>query len=556
MSNWLKKVLKRSPWLYKTSINANRIWLDISPTYAKERVVRQNKRDRVDGMLADIGRQGAPIFSKGDILIDGMWDNPNYWLRLSLLRNALGLSHHREIGLLGQFATSRCARTFKNLGIRTVRNYKDFMPATSEFKRQAQELIKNTQSASDIMHWNLPDNVPGMIIYDAILKKQRLASVNIQTPLFEKQVIEALCCIEAGRRLLDAHDLKLIVLTHPFNITWGTLAWQALRRGIPMVLPFGLFGVLRFTHMTEPEDLFSFYDRPTRQEIDALPPERAMAMSDIGKSYLQCRYAGKADDLASVYAYQRNNKNVTREDICELFNWDPQKPIVAFYTSNWFDWPHQLGMTQFTDFLDWVMATLEAARENSDVNWLFKPHPCEDWFGGVALADMLPALDDSKHIRLTDKSWNNAAVMNSVDALITYHGTAGIEFAAMGKPVLVPDKGKYDDCGFVRLARSREDYIRLLKEKWWADLDLEDIKRRAEIFCGWWFCAPDWQVGFILSDDARQWDLYDEIPALLNNHKHVIERETELLREWYLSGHAYSHTYKMKHADKFILTNV
>jgi hypothetical protein len=247
---------------------------------------------------------------------------------------------------------------------------------------------------------------------------------------------------------------------------------------------------------------------------------------------------------------------MSRDDICCRFGWDPAKPIVGFYASNWYDWPHQLGMTQFRDFLDWTEATFQAAAKNSSVNWLFKPHPCEDWFGGVTLVDILARMNGAAHIGVADKNWNNTAVMRALDALVTYHGTAGIEFASLGKPVLVPDRGKYEDCGFVRVAANRADYLGLLQRPWWQGMDMADCRCRAEIFAGWWFCAPDWQKGFILPDDSRQNALYDIIPSLINNHREEMLREVLHLREWIASGHRYSHTYKMMHADAYRLTNV
>ena len=87
-------------------------------------------------------------------------------------------------------------------------------------------------------------------------------------------------------------------------------------------------------------------------------------------------------------------------------------------------------------------------------------------------------------------------------------------------------------------------------------MDLKDCQRRAEMFAGWWFCAPEWQGQFILADDTQCNALYDIIPGLLEQNASVVEREIEHLRAWYHSGHSYSHTYKMMQADTFILTNV
>lgn len=530
-------------------------WRRYSPSGRKAFAAVQAKRDRVNAMLAELARASSERFS-GEVLIDSQWNNPNYWLRVSLLRAALGLAYGDEVGLLGKYKRAECARTLTDLGIRRIRRHADIEIDNAAIRRRADELVAATRSAEDVLNWKLPECVPAAMIYDGILKRQRLATIDVHRPDFRRLVEEGLAGIERARRLLDEHDFKLVVISHPFNFTYGTIAHQALARGIPVVLPFGLFGVIRMTHFHEPDDLTAFYDRPTRAEMDALPVARADAMREVGQRYLAGRFGGKADDLASVYAFQKRTASIGRDEICRRFGWDASKPIVGFYTSNWFDWPHQLGMTQFRDFLDWTEQTFRVASRTTSVNWLFKPHPCEEWFGGVSLERMMHDIGSAPHVGIADGTWNNAAVMNALDALVTYHGTAGIEFASLGKPVLVPDRGKYDDCGFVKMARDRADYLDLLSHEWWADMDLEDCRRRAEIFAGWWFCAPTWQGDFILGDDARIDELYDDIPGLIENNKDIVAREIAHLRDWYRSGHPYSHTYKMMHADSFRLTNV
>lgn len=521
---------------------------------AAERSLRI-KRDETDGLLARLCGTPATPFD-GEVLIDAQWDNPNYWLRACLLRAALGLPNGRETGLTGRYRARECARTMTRLGITRRQSFDAIAVDKTEIARTADRLLEATRTASDMFDWALRGGVPGAMIYDAILKRQRLATVDVRRGDFRPLVIEALCAIARAARFLDEHDFRLAVISHPVGFTYGSLAYQALARGIPVILPFGLFGVLRMTHMFQPKDLTRFYDRPSRAEMDSLLPARADALESVGRRYLEGRFGGKADDLASLYAFQRACTTPDRAALCDRFGWDPTKPIVGFYASNWFDWPHQLGMTQFRDFLDWTEASFAAAGETPRFNWLFKPHPCEDWFGGIRLRDILAQLNRPAHVAIAQKDWNNAAVMRALDALVTYHGTAGIEFASLGKPVLVPDRGKYDDCGFVKLARDRADYLRLLRKPWWEGMDLAEVKRRAELFAGWWFCAPEWQDGFILGDDGQTNGLYDRIPALVEGHAAVVRREIEALRAWYESGERYSHTFKMKTAESYKLSNV
>ena len=527
----------------------------MSPATRAEDAAIQAARDETDAMLAKLCSQHRRGF-EGEVLIDSQWDNPNYWFRTSLLRASLGLPNEREVAVLGEFRQRQCLRTLKHLGIERHVSFPDIAVDMTAIRQQARALVASCRNADDVLVWRLPGDMPAAMIYDAILKRQRLASLDVTRSDFEQLVVESLAGIARAQSLLDSYDFKLAVVSHTLSFTYGAIAWLALKRGIPVVLPFGLFGVLRMTLMKEPQDLFSFYDRPNRSEMEALPPQRAEAMRAIGRRYLEGRFSGRADDLASVYAYQRNATHIDRESLCHQFSWDPAKPIVGFYASNWYDWPHQLGMTQFRDFLDWTMETFRIAGETSQFNWLFKPHPCEEWFGGVSLTEILSQMPGASHVRLAEKGWNNTAVMQCMDALVTYHGTAGIEFASLGKPVLVPDRGKYDDCGFVRVAENRAEYLSLLRSSWWVGLDAEDVRARAELFAGWWFCAPSWQGNFLLADDSRQDELYGIIQSLLRDNPGVVGREIVSLGDWLAAGHRYSHTFKMMQVDEFQLTNV
>jgi hypothetical protein len=525
-------------------------WRDHSP--AGRLIVR--KRADCERMLDDLARSSPRRFN-GTVLVDGMWDNPNYWLRYSLFRAALGLAHGREVGLLGAFRQNHCRGSFERLGIRDVESFVD-LPAPADLHRRASELASGLQKPEDILAWSLPYGVSPTILYDGILKRQRLAAVDILHPKFESHVAEGLRAIEQSRYLLDKHKPDLVVVSHPFNFSWGSLAWQSISRGIPVVVLWAIFGTLRFSRLDSHESLFRFYDRPSGEDIDALSPAKAQALGAVGRTYLEGRFGGRADDLQAVYAFNRATQRVDREKLCQRFGWDINKPIVGFYASNWYDWPHQLGMNQFRDFLDWTEATVAVAHRYDRVNWLLKPHPCEDWFGGIGLAEIASELGAPAHVAVSDKSWSNAEVMQAIDALVTYHGTAGIEFASMGKPVLIPDRGKYDDCGFAKIAISREHYLDLLASEWWTDIDLTETRRRAEIFSGWWMCAPDWQGDFVFRDDSLQDRLYDIIPGMLSGSQAIVERELETLRTWWDAAHPFYQTFKMQHADGYRLSNV
>src|SRR5262249_49757184 len=80
--------------------------------------IRQAARWRRDGeaVLADFMAGAEPRF-KGAVLVDGMWDNPNYWIRYALFRAAVGFAGGREVGVVGMYRAATGRRTLERFRI-------------------------------------------------------------------------------------------------------------------------------------------------------------------------------------------------------------------------------------------------------------------------------------------------------------------------------------------------------------------------------------------------------------------------------------------------------
>jgi hypothetical protein len=508
------------------------------------------RRDQADDVLARFSAI-SQAESEGNVLVDAMWDNPNYWIRYVLLRAALGLASAHEVGLLGPSRARLCRRTLVRFGIQDVIKYSAFHDNRKASREQARRLLSQTGAPEDILQWRLPHDLPPDFIYDGILKRQRGACVNLKDPWLSEYVVEALDCIAGAERILDTYNFDLLVLSHVINFRHAPLAWFASQRGIPIILIYGNYGVARFAKMKAQAEVYDMIDRPSRGDLSTLRPSQVDALVAAGSAYLKKRKAGQTSDIGAIYAYQRHNGNIDRATILKQFQWREDRPILAVYASNWFDFPHTSGMMHFRDFLDWLLATVNVAIDNQNVNWLFKAHPCDDWYGGITLTDLMPPAGQHSHVQLVPKQWDGSALMDCVDGLVTYHGTAGIEYAALGKPVLVADRGWYHDFGFVKWPRSRAEYLQALASEWWKELNLKETTRLVQIFAGWYFCRPAWQGNFVLEDDSVQDSIYEKIPELFANNSEAIERELETMRDWFSSDCRHYHTYKMSQAEEY-----
>ena len=507
-------------------------------------------RARTEKLLRELARVDAPA-AAASVLVDGVWDNPNHWMRYSFLRAALGLAGAREIAITGPYNARRVGRTLRRLGVREVVSLPALADRGAENRRRALEILGQTRRADDVLKWQLPHGVPAALVYDGILKRQRLGLVDVADRRLAGFVAEALDCITAAERLLERYQFDLLTVSHPCNFLHVAVLWLALRRGIPALLLLGGFGTLRLTKLRVPEDVFRYVDVPDALELAALSSDRRERLEQLGQSYLARRLEGQTSDAGALQAYRGRPLRMDRASIARAFDWDAGKPIVAVYAPNWFDFPHGTGLVSFRDYQDWIEVTAQAARANPGVQWLFKRHPWDVRYAGVSLSDVAPGIETHPHMRLVPDDWNGAALVEQVDGLVTCQGTSGIEFAALGRPVLLAHEGWYDHGGFALRAGSKEEYVALLGRAWWTELSLAETTRRARAFAGIYFGHPAWQPPLLFQDDSVQWEIYARLPELLERGAPALQREIATIREWYASPSRTYHTFKMLTAEDY-----
>lgn len=482
------------------------------------------------------------------VLIDGMWYNPNYWFRFGLLKSALGLSNAKLYGVYGKYNKGKTSKIFNHFRINQTYM---FFPKYSEYYKAhqlAKEIITNTHHVDDILEWKLPNNFPAEIVYDGMQVRQRSAYVNISDKKNIDYLTEAIASIYVAERIIDAVKPELLLMSHAIQFSYGSLVWSAILRGIPVIVMYGDHGVFRFWKIRNKKERRMSEDSPTINDIKSLNSSKKTELKKIGEKYIRDRINGKAEDLGSYYAYTHASGDIDRDAILERYNWDADKPIVCIYAHCWFDYPHGATMEVFRDFHDWIITTYENVANIENINWLFKSHPSDQYYGGITLNEIVSS-EKYKHIKIVPISWNNASVMKSIDAVVTHQSTIGMEAACIGLPVLTAERVWYSDAEFVRSASTKEEYLALLRTRWWESTCLETAKNNALIFVGWRFGMPDWQNGLIMEDDSKIDDLYVSINKFLRDESQVIYKEIKCMNEWYFSKEQHYQIYKMANSN-------
>jgi hypothetical protein len=522
----------------------------LSAYFSPRRIVRdlEHAPVRRAGLerLAALSRAGGRDAAYGRVLVDGTWDNANYWYRYALLRNALGLHAAEETGLIGRWRRQAASRAFRSFDIRAQHLPPSHQPAAKHIAA-AREMLRGVNVPGDIARLAFPDDFPWEVFYDGVLKRQLRGSVDVRDPALAHYLAEQLAAIENARHVIEAGRYDFVVLSHCINFELGALAWLAVRMGVPVVVLYGDFGHQRFMKIRDRRDFFDFVNRPALQDFEGMPEGFRRILRERGTAYFERRFVGASGDLGARFAHRADAMAIDRNAIAARMGWDVARPIVCVYASNWFDFPHSCEIRHFLDFQDWIEATLEIARNAPQFNWLFKAHPCDTWYAqpkGPTLAQLVRAVDFA-HVGMVPNDWGSLDLMRAIDGAVTYLGTIGAEMAALGRPVLVADDGWYGRNGFVRRPESRADYLRLLREPWWLDHESEVASARALEFAGAYFCAPAWQRGLVLEDDSGQDSIFRGTRAFIDGNGAELAREIGMIRDWMAAPDQHFHTYKI-----------
>jgi hypothetical protein len=396
----------------------------------------------------------------GTVIADGMWDNPNHFFRLRLFLEALpDIKNLRLLGVLRRH-DDRTRRTMETMGFREFIFIEEHGFRTEDFLPEARTLLSGVRTHADLLKLALPEALPAYTYYDTVLKFACHPQPPLDDPLWLQCLAETLRNLAIYKALLEQAAATHVVLSHPWKNEFAALMWTALKRGIPAYHLTGYCEGIRVRRFLKPEDYFTPVEHLSYCDYLALTDGVRSKLRDEGAAYLEHREAGTSTDINARCAFRPDLRHATRAAARQALGGQPGRPLAVIYSHVWFDFPHTFAMSNFTDFLDWMRFTIEQIRRLDGVDWVLKPHPTERWYGGFRLADLLDDLPP--HVRIVADATDSLTTMLAADAVITVHGTVGLEAAAHGLPVIAADRSYYADWGFVHVAGSRAEYAQLL----------------------------------------------------------------------------------------------
>jgi len=495
-----------------------------------EKYISHNLRAKTEKIYKRNSDEYINSLDKKNIIIEGYWDNPNHWFRLYLFLKAINANKkYNVLGLLNKKSDKSQKKTFQSLGVNS--NYFIGSCEVTGYIKKAKDVLRNVKKHEDLLKLKLPNNLPAYIFYDTVLKEERNPQPPLSSGIWLRVLSETLRNIDIYNKLLFSHKIYCVVLSHAWKSEYATLCWLALLRNTPVYIITACYESIRIRRLTDIADYTLPVEHMNYSTYTMLPEIQRKLLVNDGESYLKQSGMGQIQDINNQYAYKPENRVLDIHKAKEGLGIDINKKIIVVYAHAWFDFPHIFGMKNFTDYMDWIFFTYEVAKKNDSVHWLFKAHPCDLWYGGVRLNQLIN--NTPLHISVCNEDVDSLTIQNITDVAITMHGTIGIEAVARGIPVITADNSPYSDWDFTYTAKSKDEYRELLLDVRNIEPPSNEMKRDALAYLAITHAPSRSNKKLIkLRCDSSGSILYKDIIGYFNKESDPVMNEINNIKKW------------------------
>ena len=125
---------------------------------------------------------------------------------------------------------------------------------------------------------------------------------------------------------------------------------------------------------------------------------------------------------------------------------------------------------------DWFEKTLKYIKKINNVNWIVKPHPAENFYREELKAEYIfnSLVKNSENIKFLNEDIHINNIHKFIDLVITYNGSCGYEYSALGIPVMTSADTRYSDFEFTIAPEKNKIYLYNLK-------NIKKIKKKFKV---------------------------------------------------------------------------
>lgn len=306
----------------------------------------------------------------------------------------------------------------------------------------------------------------GKNIRSAIIRYLQGHDLPDRDELVHEYAYSALVCAEAAEAAYAEFRPDQVFMSHGVYVDWGPALQVALKMKVPVAAWMASYLRARF-YFRHVEDSIriDFHNMSERAWRHWSGQPLAQAQEAKLQEFLSDRYLNKTSfDMKRLSNYSGDLGKIRRryrlpEDkrvwgILAHINWDT--------VSDYAPMAHE-------SFNQWIVDTVRHISRVPEVVWLIKVHPAESWDNPDSGVERLvqqtfPQLAENIRVIGAEDNISPLEFFELIDGGVTVYGTAGLEIALMGKPVICAGEAHYGRKGFTYDGLDVDAYRRFLAE--------------------------------------------------------------------------------------------
>ena len=340
------------------------------------------------------------------------------------------------------------------------------------------------RSPADILVLRFGPIKVGDLIYDDVIRESKQKTIEAIDGHVTLAVAKSFYFYLQYKRLFRRQRYSYYISTHTAYSEYGLLCRVALMNGVKVIETTDIQMAV-YDHISD-EQLPTYHDGIKRSVCSDLndPHVELESLRQEAKQSLAQRLDSKIKQIDAQKAYI--GKVYDKAELSQKLAIEQGHKIVFILAHIFADAPHLSSAMLHVDYYRWLTSTLNVCARSSGVRWVIKPHPSSEIYGESGLVEKLVIDVQSSNLSICPADLNTKSISTCADAIVTVHGTAGLEFACLGVPVVLAGRPFYSGFGFTTEPESVTDYEReLLALKDISPLSESQVKKALEVYSIW-----------------------------------------------------------------------
>lgn len=303
----------------------------------------------------------------------------------------------------------------------------------------------------------------GHNVASSLVRYRRGFHIKIDERVVREYAYSALLSAEAARVAIERFRPQRVFMSHGVYVDWGPALNTSLAHGIPVTTWKSSYLAARFLFHHVADGNVDFYQLSDRAWQERAATPLAEEEEESLDAFLYNRYHHPVGfDMRILHQYTGDTERLRSK-----YRLDREKPVWGIMSHISWDSVADYSPMAYPSFDDWIIDTIQQVSEVPEVQWLIKVHPAEAGYDREVGVERLiethfPTLPSNVRVIPADEVLSPLEFFDLLDGGVTVYGTAGLELALSGKPVILAGEAHYGRKGFTHDGFTIDSYRKIL----------------------------------------------------------------------------------------------